>query len=439
MQRFSNSMHRPLSLSLSFLLLLSLIVLTVPASAASLTVGPTGQYKTITEAVNAAQPGDTITISPGTYTENVVVAKSVTITAQRADSPPTITAADLSKDVFRVEGSNVHIADLTIMGASNASGVHVAHASGCVVTGINANNNMRAIYLEGATNNEVRDSDLANNGYGVYCDGSSHNTISGNVATHARGTDKALGDGIYLFNSGGNTITDNKCSANHIFGISMFKSPDTTVSRNEIRLNEQIGVRVRESDNVTLTYNTISANGQPGKLLEFPPAAPSFGQLGIAVVSSNTRIYLNNFVNQSIPATNSQSASWNSPAQLTYTYNGAPQKGYMGNYYSDYKGSDASGSGIGSTPSAYGDPYPLIQSFENYALAGAARPTATPSIAATTSPAQEISSSVGAFSVASGSTIATLIFGVVGFSAGAVLIAIAGAVCVVIYSRSKRS
>ncbi len=85
--RFSNSMHRSLSLSISFLLLLSLIVLTVPASAAPLTVDPTGQYKTITDAVNAAQPGDTIAVSPGTYTENVVVTKSVTITAQRADSP----------------------------------------------------------------------------------------------------------------------------------------------------------------------------------------------------------------------------------------------------------------------------------------------------------------------------------------------------------------
>ncbi len=336
-----------------------------------------------------------------------------------------------------MEGSNVHIAGLTVTGASNASGVHVAHASGCVVTGINANNNMRAIYLEGTTNNEVRDSNLANNGYGVYCDGSSHNIISGNVATHERGTDKALGDGIYLFNSGGNTITDNKCSANHIFGISMFKSPDTTISRNEIRSNEQIGVRVRESDNVTLTYNTISGNGQQGKLLEFPPAAPSFGQLGIAVVSSNTRIYLNNFVNQSIPASNSQSTSWNSPAQLTYTYSGAPHTGYMGNYYSDYKGSDSSGSGIGSTPSAYGDPYPLVQPFESYGMAGAASPIA-PSLRATTPPIQEIPSSVGAFSVVSASTMTSLVFGVLGFSAGAVLAAIAGAVYVVAYARSKR-
>jgi len=30
----------------------------------------------------------------------------------------------------------------------------------------------------------------------------------------------------------------------------------------------------------------------------------------------------------------------------------------MGNYYSDYNGSTSNGTGIGSTPSAYGDKYP---------------------------------------------------------------------------------
>ncbi len=112
---------RSLILSVVFLLLFSFAVLIVPASAAALTVGPSEQYKTITDAVNAAQPGDTITVSPGTYTENVVVAKSLTITALRADSPPTVKAADQDKDVFRVQGKGVHITGLTIVGASNAS------------------------------------------------------------------------------------------------------------------------------------------------------------------------------------------------------------------------------------------------------------------------------------------------------------------------------
>ncbi|MDD1721358.1 MAG: right-handed parallel beta-helix repeat-containing protein [Euryarchaeota archaeon] len=429
-------MHRSSALGVGFLLLFSFVVLTVPASAASLTVGPSEQYKTITEAVNAAQPGDTITIGPGTYTENVIVAKSLTITALRADSPPTIKAADQNKDVFRVQGRDVHIAGLTITGASNASGVHIDHTSGCVVTTILSYSNERAVYLEGATNSEVRDSNLAGNGYGVYCDGASHNIISGNVATNERGTKDALGDGLYLFYSNGNTITDNNCSANHIFGISLFKSSDNTISKNVIRSNEQIGVRLRDSDNNTLTYNTISSNGQPGKELDYPPAAPSFGQLGILLASNNTRVYLNDFVNQSIPVSDGQSALWSSPEKLTYTYNDVTHQGYMGNHYSDYEGSDISGTGIGSTPSAYGDTYPLIRPFESYEPIGT-HSLATLPARATTSPAQDTPSSVAAVSVVTGLPMERLVSGMLGFSIGTALIAIIVIAYVVMHSRSK--
>lgn len=44
----------------------------------SLYVGP-GNFTTIQEAINAAQPGDTIRVAPGTYDERVVINKSVTL------------------------------------------------------------------------------------------------------------------------------------------------------------------------------------------------------------------------------------------------------------------------------------------------------------------------------------------------------------------------
>jgi parallel beta-helix repeat protein len=358
-----------------------------PASAASLTVGTSGQFKTIAEAVNAAHPGDTIVVAPGNYAENIVIDKPLTIQSQGSGS--TVTAADPSKDVLQLQGAGIHIQGLTLVGASGASGVHVYHATGCVVTGITAHGNARAVYLDGASNCEVSDSNLANNGYGVYCDGASHNTISGNVATGERGAEKvlgdgkALGDGIYVFHGDGNTITHNDLSANHIFGISLFGSSNNSISNNAIRSNEQIGVRLRDSDNNILTFNTISANGQPGKELDFPPAASSFGQLGIALIANGNQIYLNNFIDQSIPMSNAQTAILDSSQEMTYTYNNAPQTGQMGNYYSDYKGSDTNGDGIGTTASAYGDKYPLVRPFEDYgtiSMAGAttALPFQTP-------------------------------------------------------------
>jgi nitrous oxidase accessory protein NosD len=123
--------------------LIVLATLVVPASAAELTVGTDGQYKTIQQAVNAATSGDTIRVAPGTYTENVVVNKALTITA--LSGRPTVRAADASKDVFLLTSPGVRINGLTITGG--ASGVNIQQTSKCVVTNVFAQDNVRGVYL----------------------------------------------------------------------------------------------------------------------------------------------------------------------------------------------------------------------------------------------------------------------------------------------------
>ncbi|MGZ4933504.1 MAG: right-handed parallel beta-helix repeat-containing protein [Halobacteriota archaeon] len=344
-------MRRVLVPLLSIIVICSLgATLAVSVNGATLNVGSAGQYKSITEAVNAAQSGDTITVSPGTYSENVVVAKPVTIKAASPGST-TVTAADPSKDVFMLQGANIRLEGLTITGATGASGVHVNHASACVVTGITAHGNDKAVYLEGATNCEVSSSNLADNGYGVYCDNASHNTISHIVAAGEKGGSKALGDGIYMYYCDDNTVTNSNLTANHVFGISLYYSAGNTIANNSILRNEDIGTRLGWSNNNTLTYNTYSGNVNAGI---------------VPVQATGNQIYLNNFVNQQNPVGAAQQQKLNSPQQLSYSFGGATHVGYMGNYYSDYKGSDSNGTGIGSTPSGIGDKYPLIQPFEKY-------------------------------------------------------------------------
>jgi len=383
--------------------------LAVSVNGAALNVGLGGQYKSITEAVNAAQPGDTITISAGTYTENVIVTKSVTIKAASPGST-VVTAADPSKDVFLVQAKNVRVEGLTITGATSASAVHVDHSSACVVTGLSAHGNDRAVYLDGATNCEVSSSNLANNGYGVYCDNASNNTISSSIATGEQGNGKALGDGIYMYYSDANTITHTNLSANHVFGISLFHSSGNTITNNSILSNQDIGVRLRESNNNTLTVNTVSGNVNLGIL---------------SITETADQIYLNNFINQPTPMSVVPENSLNSPQQLFYTFGGAIHHGYMGNYFSDYKGSDANGKGIGSPASVYGDKYPLVQPFEKYTNIGVTN-------AATTTTASTASTQPSNLTSAAAQT-STPGFGVEG-----AFLAIALIASVLAYSRARR-
>ncbi|MFI8085634.1 right-handed parallel beta-helix repeat-containing protein [Kitasatospora sp. NPDC086009] len=108
-----------------------------------------GEYDTLTEALAAAEPGDTVTVRPGTYRENLVLDKPVTIVpAQgpgtvRIDPPSgvplTVTAAATVRDLV-IEGSDSSLPAVLITGpeATPALGgcrVETRSATGVEVTG----------------------------------------------------------------------------------------------------------------------------------------------------------------------------------------------------------------------------------------------------------------------------------------------------------------
>jgi parallel beta-helix repeat protein len=122
--------------------------LALPISAANLCVNPAGTgncSKTISAAVAAASPGDSITVAPGTYKESVVIGKSLNLIGANP-ATPTIDATGLSTGIY-INGidnpklARVTVAQLTVQNAkyegilvANASGVHIAEN---IVTGNN--------------------------------------------------------------------------------------------------------------------------------------------------------------------------------------------------------------------------------------------------------------------------------------------------------------
>jgi len=75
-------------------------------------------YPTIQEAINAANPGDTIFVRAGTYYENVVVNKSVLLVGENKEL--TLIDGDGIGNVVSVIASNVIIHNFTIQNSGNA-------------------------------------------------------------------------------------------------------------------------------------------------------------------------------------------------------------------------------------------------------------------------------------------------------------------------------
>jgi len=167
------------------LLLMAAVVLSQTAFAdpAEIDVYP-GPGTPLQDAIDAADPGDTIIVHEGTYTENVNVNKALTIRAATGENV-TVQALDPYGPVFGVSADNVTISGFTVRNAtwSLEGAIYLDSAEHCTITNNSALNSTGGIYLANSSNNTVSGNTASGNLAGIYLFASNNNTVSGNTAS----------------------------------------------------------------------------------------------------------------------------------------------------------------------------------------------------------------------------------------------------------------
>ncbi|GFO97298.1 hypothetical protein ig2599ANME_1498 [groundwater metagenome] len=162
------------------------------AGAETLNVGPGQAYSTIQAAIDASQTGDVISVSEGTYYENVHVRKNgILITGKNKEK--TIIDGQKTGSVIRIETNDVTITGFTIQnngGSGKADG---------------------GVSLYNANNNVIANSIFVNNTAGIAIYSSSNNNvIAGNIIK------SNYREGIKLFSCLYNKIYGNQIQKNQI-------------------------------------------------------------------------------------------------------------------------------------------------------------------------------------------------------------------------------
>ncbi len=223
-------------------------------------------WPTIQEAINVADPGDTIHVMGGPYYEHVVVNKSLSLITE---SEAVIDGSGTGT-VVNITASFVNITGFTIQnGGSNwtqrDSGVNLIGRSYCFIENNHINGSRIGIYVQGSSNiriignsithstdsvlltlssnNYIEANNIANHSHGVFLDaGSNLNLIAHNVIANGSG-------GLHLqYWSSNNTVYNNRVAEND-YGIGLSQSQNNTIYHNSFIDNTDQAWAASESYN----------------------------------------------------------------------------------------------------------------------------------------------------------------------------------------------
>jgi len=279
-------------------------------------VGQNEMYTNIQNAIDVSSNNVRIVVRDGDYRENIIINKPLTLKSVNGYTHTAIIAHDPDKSVIHIQESNVTVQGFSLYGATQmpSSGIFVdSTANQCHIL-----------------NNQCGVSNDLNNAFGIYLNSSQNN---------------------FLFN--------NQCTFNSENGIHLESSHKNSVINNQCLLNAKAGIHLEASQYNHLLYNQSDQN--------------DYGIILKLQTCRDNSLYLNSFKeNHTYSAIADNNANqWHSPTLIQYHYNQNTYQSYMGNYYSDFSGTDTGNDGImdqSNTNNQLTDFYPLGDAINQFAI-----------------------------------------------------------------------
>lgn len=213
-------------------------------------------FNTIQDAINDTNTldGDTITLHEGTYTENIIISKKITLkpfTGENVIIQAPEPDGDLSVIIITSEGSGSTIQNLNVNGNGDSCGIDLNSATNCQINGNTIKNNNCGISFSMSNNNTISGNNFKNNFYGITIYSSINTTITSNTITNSF-------YGIYLYNSTDNGISGNIVGQNWV-GIYLHLTNNTNILENNITDNG-CGICCYDSNNNSINANNFTNN-----------------------------------------------------------------------------------------------------------------------------------------------------------------------------------
>jgi parallel beta-helix repeat protein len=187
-------------------------------------------YTTIQEAIDAASPEDIIYAENGTYFENIVVDRSLTLIGENKTA--TFIDGCGVENVTRIAADNIVLENFTIMNSGNYPN--------------------SGILLDSIHNSIIFNNVITDNYYGITVSSSSHILFDENVI-------KSNNQGIWIHDSANTTLFKNNVTAN-THAIRINRSPNNVLNENYIAGNQYGSIELFDSSFNNIYGNSISTS-----------------------------------------------------------------------------------------------------------------------------------------------------------------------------------